>query len=175
MLSGPAIIGKTPAEFQVFLDEPFWRGVAWDCLKLVDEPRLKIIASVICEFRDCEELATTSGLVFALADHGSHERMPFVFLTACSGRNRDWKNIKNQDFWNMRQKLIINNSTFLSSTYLYETIFEICLSKGASKSKLVRNSRFLQSQKLKTVTMWTYKVLSKERRCMNCHVVRSNL
>ena len=98
MLSGPAIIRKTPAEFQVFLDEPFWRGVAWDCLELVDEPRLKIIASVICEFRDCEELATTSGLVFALADQGSHERMPFVFLTACSGRNRDWKNIKNQDF-----------------------------------------------------------------------------
>ena len=37
-----------------------------------------------------KRMAMTSGLVLALADHGSQLKMLPVLRTACSGRNRDW-------------------------------------------------------------------------------------
>ena len=39
----PAIIRKTPAEFQIFLDKPFWGGIAGDRLELIDQSSLMFI------------------------------------------------------------------------------------------------------------------------------------
>ena len=111
----PAIIRKTPTEFQVFLDKPFWGGIAGNRFELINQSRLIFILIIAEENlpitmskmtlgfmfkwpiircwwkRRKNWVDLTSGLVFALADQGSQDKMLPVLRTACSGRKRDWK------------------------------------------------------------------------------------
>ena len=113
----PAIIRKTPTEFQVFLDKTFWGGIAGNRFELINQSRLIFILIIAEENLPItmtkmilgfmligwsngqssaagekeEKMEWTSGLVFALADQGSQDKMLPVLRTACSGRKRDWK------------------------------------------------------------------------------------
>ena len=46
----PAIVGKRPAEFEIFLDKPFRRGIAGDRLELIDQSCL-IFIFIITEIK----------------------------------------------------------------------------------------------------------------------------
>ena len=92
-----AIVRKRPTKLQIFSHQALWRGITWNSLEKQIN-KLMLMKKVPCYTLNCS-ISRASGEDLLLADHGSQERIPPVFLTACSGMNRSRFCLKNVGVW----------------------------------------------------------------------------
>lgn len=92
-----AVVGKRPTKLQIFSHQALWRSITWNSLenKII---KLMLMKKVSCHTLNCS-ISRASAEDLLLADQGSQERIPPVFLTACSGMNRSRFCLKNVGVW----------------------------------------------------------------------------